>query len=107
MSQTLYDSSQLFRYAEESLAESTAQLGTRNLSGLSFGDALRTGLEFPFSGGYEPMSILGIAREAGIGAAGFGAAAGGLYLWTALVKHLIRLESIINIGERSLICSHG
>jgi hypothetical protein len=80
----LYQNSQLVRFAEEAAAETTAQVGTRSMSGLSLGEAIGTGIRFPFNGAYAPMSAWGIAREA-IGMAGGAAVVGGgLYLGSSL-----------------------
>jgi RHS repeat-associated protein len=80
----LYSGSQLYRYGEEALAESTAQMGTRSMSGLSAGEALGSRLGFPFNGAYAPMSLSGIAREAAIGAGALGTAGGAVYLWNSI-----------------------
>jgi RHS repeat-associated protein len=71
----LYQNSQFFRYTEEALAETTAQLGTRDASGLSFGDALMNGLRFPLDNAYG-LSVGRIGLEAAGGATVLG---GGIY----------------------------
>ncbi len=76
----LYQNSQLFRYGEEALAETTAQMGTRSLSGFSFTEALQSGMQFPFSSSlYQPMSVWGLTGEAAGLAGGAALFGGGLY----------------------------
>ena len=72
----LYQGSQFFKYTEEALAETTAQLGTRNVSGLSFSDALMTGLRFPLVNNYG-LQLSRVGVEAVGGTAAFG---GSMYL---------------------------
>ena len=80
----MYQNFQLSRFAEEAVAETTAQLGTRSMSGLSFGEAIGTGSRFPFNGAYAPMSAWGITREAMGLAGGAAMVGGGLYLGSSL-----------------------
>jgi len=58
----LYSRSQLFRFVEEALAETRAQIGTRNLTGLNFAEAIITGLRFPLDNNYK-ISTLGLTLE--------------------------------------------
>jgi hypothetical protein len=77
----LYQDSQLYRYTQEAVAETTAPMGTGSMTGLSFDQALEIGLKFPFNGNYQPMTLSGLAKQA-TGVVGAGAVIGaGLDLW--------------------------
>jgi hypothetical protein len=74
---SLYKNSQFFRYTEEVLAESTAQLRTREMSGFSFNEAMMTGLRFPLRNDYYRINLTRVGLEAAGGATVVG---GGAYL---------------------------
>jgi hypothetical protein len=58
----LYNRSQLLRYTEEALAETSAQLGSRHLTGLNARGAIAEGLRFPFNPSYQ-ITPAGLATE--------------------------------------------
>lgn len=71
----LYQNSNFFRYTEEALAESVAQVGTRQQSGLGLRQALWNGIRFPTNPAYQ-ISYRGLLIETVGGAS---AAGGGIY----------------------------
>jgi len=71
----LYQRSHFFRYTEEALAETAAQVGTRDMTGLSFPQAVRQGLKFPLNPNYEISPIRAAAEFSG----GLGVFGGSLY----------------------------
>jgi hypothetical protein len=81
--QFLYDNVHFFKYAEETLAETTALVGTRRLAGMSLRAAVRGGANFSLNGSYFigasriPLSRATALFQGAAGAALFG---GGLYL---------------------------
>lgn len=54
----LYSQSSFMRYSEEALAETSAQLATRGMSGLSAAEAIKTGVSFPLKSGYVRGDVL-------------------------------------------------
>jgi hypothetical protein len=71
----LYQRSHVFRYGEEALAETTAQLGTRSMTGLSRTQAIYEGFRFPMNG-YYGISKMGLVVE---GAGGVIVIGGSIY----------------------------
>jgi hypothetical protein len=65
----LYQNSTLMRFSEETLAESRAQLLTRNMTGLNTFQAVGNGLSFPFNGAYGISPARLAAEGAGAAAA--------------------------------------
>jgi len=74
----LYQRSNVFRYGEEALAETTAQLGTRSMTGLSRGQAIYKGLSFPMNGHYG-ISKTGLVVESAGGVIVVGGSIYGAY----------------------------
>jgi RHS repeat-associated protein len=64
---SVHHRSQFIRYTEEAIAETAAQLGTRSMTGMSFGQAVRAGLRFPLEGDYR-LTLQGVGAEAAGGA---------------------------------------
>lgn len=71
----LYQRLHLFRYGEEAIAETTAQLGTRAMTGLSRRQAIYKGMAFPMNGHYG-ISKTGLLVE---GAGGVIIVGGSIY----------------------------
>lgn len=62
----LYQKTMTFRYLEEALAESVAQVGARSVTKSSLHNAIRVGLAFPIREGY--VTARGLMKEVAIGA---------------------------------------
>ena len=65
----LYSYSSLFRWGEEALAETVAQVGTKSMTGMSVGEAAAEGLSFPVTNGYVTLTDLGLEAAGAAGKA--------------------------------------
>jgi hypothetical protein len=73
-------SSHFLAYTEEALAETTAQLGTRELTGLTVREAVKTGLQFPLKASYGISATRLILETGGVGVGLYGGYKGVNYL---------------------------
>jgi hypothetical protein len=71
---SLYRNSQFFRYSEEAMAETTAQLSTRQMNGFSFSEVFMNGLRFQLVNNHG-LTVPRIGLEAAGGTAVVGGGA--------------------------------